>query len=190
MLRAIFAPESISQRQNTEAIEVGGSTLVAARVLEHRPARTPAYEEVEAEVAARVKALEAARLAREAGEQALAAAREAGNAAEGFSEPQKVSRVGAASLGTEAVRAIFGADPDKLPAFVGVPQGSSAYAVFKVSEVEMPDEEKIEERLRAYRDQAADLYGQAETAAAFELLRERARVEVRLDKLASGDDEQ
>src|SRR5690606_22455757 len=83
-----------------------------------------------------------------------------------------------------------GADPDKLPAFVGVPQGSSAYAVFKVSEVEMPDEEKIEERLRAYRDQAADLYGQAETAAAFELLRERARVEVRLDKLASGDDEQ
>jgi len=190
VLRAIFAPESISQRQNTEAIEVGGSTLVAARVLEHRPARTPAYEEVEAEVAARVKALEAARLAREAGEQALAAAREAGNAAEGFSEPQKVSRVGAASLGTEAVRAIFGADPDKLPAFVGVPQGSSAYAVFKVSKVEMPDEEKIEERLRAYRDQAADLYGQAETAAAFELLRERARVEVRLDKLASGDDEQ
>src|SRR5690606_16815795 len=190
VLRAIFSPESLSQRQNTEAIEVGDSTLVAARVVDHRPARTPAYEEVEAEVAARVRAQEAARLAREAGEQALAAAREAGNAAEGFSEPQKVSRVGAASLGTEAVRAIFGADPDKLPAFVGVPQGSSAYAVFKVSEVEMPDEEKIEERLRAYRDQAADLYGQAETAAAFELLRERARVEVRLDKLASGDDEQ
>src|SRR5690606_38505497 len=186
--RAIVATESISQRQNTEAIEVGGSTLVAARVLEHRPARTPAYEEVEAEVAARVKALEAARLAREAGEKALAQAREAGADAEGFGDAQKVSRVGAASLGTEAVRAIFGADPGKLPAFVGVPQGSSAYAIFKVSEVEMPDEQLVEERLRAYRDQAADLYGQAETEAAFQLLRERANVEIRLDKLASRDE--
>lgn len=190
VLRAIFSPESLSQRQNTEAIEVGDSTLVAARVVDHRPARTPAYEEVEAEVAARVRAQEAARLAREAGEQALAAAREAGEAAEGFGEPQKVSRAGAASLGPETVRAIFGADPEKLPAFVGVPQGSNAYVIFKVSAVEMPDDQLVEERLRAYRDQAADLYGQAETAAAFELLRQRADVKVRLDKLASRDEDE
>lgn len=190
VLRAIFSPESLSQRQNTEAIEVGDSILVAARVVDHRPARTPAYEEVEAEVAARVRAQEAARLAREAGEQALAAAREAGEAAEGFGEPQKVSRAGAASLGPETVRAIFGADPEKLPAFVGVPQGSNAYVIFKVSAVEMPDDQLVEERLRAYRDQAADLYGQAETAAAFELLRQRADVKVRLDKLASRDEDE
>jgi peptidyl-prolyl cis-trans isomerase D len=189
VLRAIFSPESISQRQNTETIEIGDGGLLAARVLEHQPARTPPYEEVEAEVAARVKAREAARLAREAGEQALAAAREAGAGAEGFGEPQKISRVAAASLGPEAARAMFGADPAKLPAFVGVAQGANGYMVFKVSEVEMPDAQKIEERIRAYRDQAADLYGQAETAAAFELLRQRAGVEVRLDKLASARDE-
>src|SRR5690606_1944356 len=171
--RAIVATESISQRQNTEAIEVGGSTLLAARVVAHQPARTPGYEEVEAEVAARVKALEAARLAREAGEQALAAAREAGAEAEGFGDTQEVSRAGAASLGSEAVKAIFGVDSAKLPGFVGMPQGSSGYAIFKVSKVEAPTAEKVEERLRAYRDQAADLYGQAETAAVFELLRGR-----------------
>lgn len=189
VLAAIFAPQSLSQHQNTEAIEIGNSSLLAARVVEHHPARMPAYEEVEAEVAARVKALEAARLAREAGEQALEAARQAGATAEGFGEPQKTSRAGAAALGAEAAKAIFGIDPNALPGFAGVPQGSSGYMVFKVTEVEDPDDAKIEERLRAYRDQAADLYGQAETAAVFDMLRGRAKVEVRLDKLASSTDD-
>lgn len=190
VLAAVFAPQSLSQHQNTETIEIGNSSLLAARVIEHRPAKTPAYEEVEAEVAARVKAIEAARLAREAGEQALAAAREAGAAAEGFGEVQKLSRAGAGALGTEAINAIFGVDPKQLPGFVGVPQGSSGYTIFKVSAVEDPDAARIEERLGAYRDQAADLYGQAETAAVFELLRGRANVEVHLDKLLSSRDDE
>lgn len=190
VLRAIFAPQSLSQRQNTEAIDIGNGSLLAARVIDYQPARMPAYEEIEAEVAARVKALEAARLAREAGERALAQAREAGAAAEGFGETQKISRMSAASLGTEAVQAIFGADPESLPGFVGVPQGSSGYAIFRISEVEDLDAARVDERLRAYRDQASSLYGQAETAAVFELLRARADVKVRMDRLTSSRDDE
>ncbi|MFA7503556.1 MAG: SurA N-terminal domain-containing protein [Burkholderiaceae bacterium] len=190
VLRAIFSPQSLSQRQNTEAIDIGDSTLVAARVLDFQPARMPEYQEVEAEVAARVKALEAARLAREAGEAALAEAREVGAQAEGFDEELKISRMSAASLGADAVQAIFGVAADELPGFVGVPQGASGYAIFKVSEIENPDAERIDERLRAYRDQAADLYGQAETAAVFELLRARADVKVNLGMLERPGDEE
>src|SRR5690606_29853906 len=45
VLRAIFSPESLSQRQNTETIDIGDSSLLAARVVAHQPARTPGYEE-------------------------------------------------------------------------------------------------------------------------------------------------
>lgn len=188
VLRAIFSPASLEQRQNTETIELGNGGLLAARVLDHQPARVPAYDEVEAEVGARVKALEAARLAREAGEKALDEARKAGAAATGFGEAQKLTRASAAALGPDAIAAIFNVDRSALPAFTGLARGND-YVIFKVTEIDGPPQEKVDERRPVYREQAASLYGQAELAAVIALLREQAGVTMHLDQLPSARDE-
>ena len=53
---ALFSPESIKSKQNTEAIEVQPGTLVAARVIEHKPARLRPLAEVSAAIEARLRA--------------------------------------------------------------------------------------------------------------------------------------
>ncbi|WP_289482065.1 hypothetical protein, partial [Klebsiella pneumoniae] len=50
LLAAIFAPESVEKKRNTEAIETGPSQLVAARVLQYRAAHTRALTEVRDDV--------------------------------------------------------------------------------------------------------------------------------------------
>lgn len=60
------------QRRNTEAVEVAPNTLLAARVMEHHPAQLRPFAEVKGEVEKLLKAREATRLAREAGEARLA----------------------------------------------------------------------------------------------------------------------
>ena len=59
---ALFSPESIKSKQNTEAIEVQPGTLVAARVVEHRPARVRPLAEVSQAIEAKLRAEQSARL--------------------------------------------------------------------------------------------------------------------------------
>jgi peptidyl-prolyl cis-trans isomerase D len=65
---AVFAPESIKSKQNTEAIEVQPGKLVAARVVEHRPARLRPLAEVSAMIEARLRQEQSARLLTQKGE--------------------------------------------------------------------------------------------------------------------------
>ncbi|MDP3419735.1 MAG: SurA N-terminal domain-containing protein, partial [Thiobacillus sp.] len=53
---ALFNAESIKSKQNTEAIEVQPGTLVAARVVEHKPARLRPLAEVSAAIESQLRA--------------------------------------------------------------------------------------------------------------------------------------
>ena len=52
LLAAVFAPDAVDQKRNTEAIETGSSQLVSARVVKHLPARTRPLDEVRKEMIA------------------------------------------------------------------------------------------------------------------------------------------
>lgn len=138
LLAALFTPDALEKKQNTEAIEVGPSTLVAARVLEHRLASTRALAEVAGEIRQRLTLVAARAKAMEAGKAALAAA-QAGQAPAGLGMPMQVSRMQSVSLPPQAVKAIFKAGTAKLPTYVGVemPDGYRVYRISKVSEGEM-----------------------------------------------------
>jgi peptidyl-prolyl cis-trans isomerase D len=131
VVEALFAADSLSKKRNTEAIEVAPNTLVAARVIEHRPAAVRLLADVRDQVKATLERRDAARLAREAGEQKLAALRSA-PADAGFSAPRSVGRTQTQGLPAAAVTALMRVPADKLPAYVGAELDGGTYGVFQV----------------------------------------------------------
>ena len=118
VVEAIFAEDSLKNRRNTQAIEVGSNALVSARVLEHRPASVQPLEKVAPEIRKLLERREAVRLAREAGEQRLEALRKQPSDA-GFSAPQLVSRRQPQDLSADVLTEVLRTPADKLPQFVG-----------------------------------------------------------------------
>jgi peptidyl-prolyl cis-trans isomerase D len=128
---AIFAEDSLKNRRNTQAIEVATNTLVAARVLEHRPAAVRPFEQVKSQIRELVERREASKLAREAGEARLAALRKQPSD-EGFLPARFVSRQQAQGFPPSALVQILRVQADKLPAYVGVEIENSGYLIVNV----------------------------------------------------------
>jgi peptidyl-prolyl cis-trans isomerase D len=138
LLDAVFASDAIKNKLNTEAIEVGGSQLVSARVVQHMPSRVMPLAEVQAQVRERVITQQAAARARQAGEAKVAAAKAADDKAS-LPAPIMVSRTDPQGLPRPVIEAALRADPTKLPAWVGVDLGDSGYAVLRVASVKPRD---------------------------------------------------
>jgi peptidyl-prolyl cis-trans isomerase D len=130
VVEAIFSDESLRQRRNTQAIEVGSNTLVAARVLEHRPAAVRPLQEVAPQIRQIVQQREALRLAREAGEARLAQLRQQPSDA-GFAPARVVSHQQAEDIGPGALSKIMRVPADKLPTYVGA-ETESGYLIAQV----------------------------------------------------------
>ena len=64
-LSAVFASDSVKDHNNTQAIDIGNSTLIAARVTDYKPATVPALDTVKDAVRAKVVAEEAAAIGEE-----------------------------------------------------------------------------------------------------------------------------
>lgn len=137
VIEALFAADSIKNRRNTEAIETGPSTLVAARVAEHRPAQLRPLPEVRDQIRQRVERREAARLTQQAGARKLAELK-ANPSTAGFDKPRSVSRSNPSGLPPEALKAVMQVPTDALPAFVGAELDGGAYGVFQVVSARMP----------------------------------------------------
>jgi peptidyl-prolyl cis-trans isomerase D len=128
---ALFAEDSLKNRRNTQAIEVATNTLVAARVIEHRPAAVRPLEQVKSQIRELVERREVVRLAREAGEARLAALSKQPSD-EGFLPARFISRQQAQGLPPSALVQILRVPADKLPAFVGVEIENSGYLITHV----------------------------------------------------------
>lgn len=174
LLDAVFAPEAVDKKQNTEAIEIGPSVLVAARVLEYKPAGMRPLAEAAAEIRQRLTAAAASAKAIEAGKAALAAA-QAGQPPSGFGMPMMISRMQQGSAPPSAVKAIFKASASKLPAYVGVelPDGYHLYRISQVKEGEV--KEGVDKMIG--RD-LSRLVAQEELRAYLEYARARSKVQI------------
>ena len=175
LLEAVFGTETLKNKRNTEAVDVGGSQLVAARVLVHTPARTPPLADVRDRVREAVVRERASALAKEAGEARLAALRK--DASAGLARKLVVARNLPQDLPRNVLDEVLKAPADKLPMPVGVSLGKEGYAVVRVLKV-LPREvdTKTEEALT---EQLGQLWAAAESAAYTEALRQRFRTEVK-----------
>jgi peptidyl-prolyl cis-trans isomerase D len=132
---ALFSAESIKTKQNTEAIEVQPGTLVAARVIEHRPARLRPLAEVSAAIEAELRAKQSAKLLAEKGEETIKTLTGGDEPGLAWSAFRMVGRQPSAELDATGVKAVFRLSADKLPAYTGFARPDGSYRIVRVSRV-------------------------------------------------------
>lgn len=175
-LAAVFADDSIKNHNNTQAIDVGNSTLIAAHVNEYKPAATPPLASIKDAVRAKYVADQAAQLARKDGEAKLAELQKSKSTA-GFGAEQKVSRTDTQGTSPLALSAIFKADDTKLPAYVGVDLGKDGYAIYRVNAV-VPAAPIDATRIAAAQSRLAQIDAQTQLEAYVASLRQRSKVKL------------
>jgi peptidyl-prolyl cis-trans isomerase D len=132
---ALFSPESIKSKQNTEATEVQPGTLVAARVIEHRPARLRSLAVVSAVIEARLRAAQSVQLLAQKGEATIRALAKGDEASLSWSAFQVVGRQPSAELDAAGAKAVFRLNAGKLPAYTGFARPDGSYRIVRVSRV-------------------------------------------------------
>lgn len=182
VLAAAFSDDAVRNKRNTEAIDVGNSTLVAVRVIEHQPAAMKPFAEASAEIKKNLLLTEAQKLAEQDGEAKLAKLRGGEQISVPWSDPKIVSRTAAEGLPPEALQQVFRVDGSKLPAYTGAHYGKGSYALLKVTKVVEPPEIKPAQRreITAALTQAA---GQEDLTAYLSSLRKGYKVTVNQDLL-------
>ena len=131
----MFSDDAVKNKRNTEAVEVAPNSLIAARVVEYKPAALVPLETVKAEIEKRLTREEAGKLARADGEARLAKLTKGEQADAAWGVARNVQRVGAPNLPPAAAGAIFKADAAKLPAYVGTELPDGGYGLYRIGKV-------------------------------------------------------
>ena len=173
-LAAVFADDSVKSRNNTQAIDVGNNTLIAAHLTDYKSAATPPLASIKDAVRAKYVAEQAAELARKDGAAKLADLQKSKSTA-GFGAEQKISRTDTQGVSPAALSAVFKADDSKLPAYVGVDLGNDGYAIYRVNAV-VPPAPLDAARLAATQRQLAQIDAQTQMEAYVASLRHRSKV--------------
>jgi len=195
-LQALFQPEALQGKNNTEAIEIASNTLAAGRIVDYQPAMILPLEQVKEQVRTRYIAEQSAQLARQAGETQLAAWRaadpqDAASKQGSLSEALTVSRDQPAGQPITIINAALRAPIDRLPAWEGVDLGAQGYAVIKINQVlerEPHPPEQQQEMQRMEQQQYTQAWQAAEAAAYYELLKERLKVQMKVPKPSAEPD--
>lgn len=177
-LEALFASDSVQNKRNTEAVEVGPSQMAAGRVTTYTPARTLPLDEVRARVRTLYVAEKSAELARKEGEAKLAAWKATPASATGLSAATEVSREQTQNLPRPVIDAALRAPADALPGWTGVDLGAAGYVVVKVNRV-VPRQAPDAQRAQQERQQYEQWLTTAEGLAYYELLKQRFKVQIK-----------
>lgn len=175
-LGAVFSPDSVEKKRNTEAVEIAPGQLASARITQYSPARTRPLAEVQDEVRQRLVATRSAEMAKKEGQEKLAAWK-ADPASANLSAPTVVSRSEQSQLPPEVVEAALRADPAALPQLTGVDLGPQGYAVVKVNK-SLPREAPAAQVAQQEVAQYTRLWTSAEGLAYYNLLRERFKAQI------------
>ncbi|MDP3653709.1 MAG: SurA N-terminal domain-containing protein [Rhodoferax sp.] len=178
LLAAVFSPDSVEKKRNTEAIEIAANQLVAARITQYTPARTLPLGEVRSIVQDRLVAKRAAEMARKEGVAKLAAWK-TGGTADNLPAAVTVSREPNQPIQGPLLDAALSADTSSLPAWVGVDLGAQGYAVVRVNKVlaRTPPADSKQERT-----QYAQWVASAENQAYYQWLKERFKVQMKVQR--------
>ncbi|MCA3237150.1 MAG: SurA N-terminal domain-containing protein [Curvibacter sp.] len=179
-LEAVFNPDAVKNKRNTEAVEIAPSELAAARIVDYTPARTLPLAEVRVLVRERVVQSRAAELARTEGQQKLAAWK-ATPAEARLGSAQTVSRDAASGLSASVVDAVLRADAAQLPQWVGVDLGAQGYVVARVSK-RIERAAAAADASRQERAQYAQWWMQAEGQAYYQMLQDRLKVQIKVPR--------
>jgi peptidyl-prolyl cis-trans isomerase D len=181
-LTALFAPESLERKHNTEAVEIGSNQLAVGRVVQYSPARVVPLAEVKEQVRSQLVAERAAALAKAEGEAKLAAWKADASGAP-FGAAVTVSRLETQSQSPAVIDAALRTDASKLPALTGVDLGQQGYVVLRTVK-SVPRTTPSAETAKQETEQVAQAISTAENAAYYDLLKQRFKAEILVPKPA------
>jgi peptidyl-prolyl cis-trans isomerase D len=181
-LEALFSPDSVERKRNTEALDLGGNQLVSGRITQHTPARVQPLAEIKDRVRASLLQQRGAELARKEGSEKLAAWK-ASPATANLPSPVVVSREQAQQLPLDALKAALSADASALPALVGVDLGAQGYAVVKVLKV-LPRQAPEAAMAQQEQTQYTQWWTAAESLAYYNILKGRFKVDIKVPRPA------
>ena len=175
-LEALFSPESLEKKRNTEAVEIGPNHLAAGRVVKHSPAHTQNLADIKDKVRQLAIQEKAAAMAKTEGTAKLAHWK-ANPASAVVAAPVVVSRSDARGQHPKVVDAALKASTETLPAFVGADLGSDGFAVVKVGTIVPRTGTQAADAARD-RGIYAQAWNSAEVAAYYENLKERMQTQI------------
>jgi peptidyl-prolyl cis-trans isomerase D len=187
LLAAIFSEDTLKGGRNTEAIEAAPGTLVAARVVEHKPAAMRPFAEVRAEIEKGLALREAARLAAEEGRRQLDALRQGKDPGIKWSPPRLVGRAAKPEVPEPVVRQAFRVDVSKLPAYGGMESPRGAYFLLRITRVQ-ESESLAPEKVKEFSEQLRQILGQEEIGAYISSLKQRVGVKINKELIEKKDE--
>ncbi len=184
-VQAVFGAESLQAKRNTEALEVAPNTLMAARVIDYKPATTRPFDDVKVEIRRQLERNAASELAQKTGKEKLALLEQGKDAGMSFGKPVTLTRNQALpGFPPDALIKIFQANANKLPAYVGAPAERGTFSIYKVIQAVAPPAPDPE-RLKAFNKRVGDQVGLELFNAYLASLKSKAEVkinQVNLDK--------
>ncbi len=164
MLQAVFSDDVIKNKRNTAAIEVAPNTLVAARMLEHRPAAIRSLSEVQDAVKQKILHQKALDMAEKQGKMLLGQLQQGGTPALDWSVAQTITHAQHGALDVAMVRQLFQADSSKLPQYLGAVSPQGGYMLIRLDAVkngDKPDDAKRTRYVQQLRQMTGDEMFQA-----------------------------
>lgn len=183
-LQALFAPESLSKKNNTNVVEIAPNQMAAGRIVSYAPAQQKPLADIKPQVTQAYVQARSAELAKAAGEAKLKEWRANAAQAAATGETLTVARVQSANQPPAVVNAALRADRAKLPAFEGADLGSQGYAVVRVNKVLAPEGGMAELQKQQY-PQVAQALNEVELLAYYESLKKLLKVEFKVPKPAA-----
>ena len=182
-LNALFAPDAIEKKRNTEAIEIAPNQLVSGRILQYTPAQTQPFLDVKDTVRQRWMEQHGADEARKDGVAKLALWKASPSSAT-LTDPIVVSREQTQKLSPQVIDVILRIDASTLPAFTSVDLGSQGYVIVKILKA-LPQEAKTETAAKQAQIQHAQWWTSAESLAYYNGLKERFQTKILIAKPSS-----
>mgnify|MGYP001436793439 CR=1 FL=1 len=182
LLQAVFADDVVRNKRNSEVVDVGNNTLIAARAIEYKAATVRPLDEVAAEIGKRLTQQQAAQIAVRHGRELLAKFKRGEDVALGWSAAKLVSRENPQGYAGPLLAEVFKADVAKLPAYAGSENGQGGFVLLKVTRV--VDSATVDAAQRkAVSEQLRQVLGQEELNAYVASLKLKSDVKVQQEQV-------
>ena len=184
MMQAVFSDDAVKNKRNTAAIEVAADTMVAARILEHKPATARALVEVREMIKQKLIHQKALDMAVKQGKMLLVQLQQGSKPVLDWTVAQTITHAQHGALDVAMVRQIFQANKSNLPQYVGAESQQDGFVLIRVDgikEGEKPDEVKLARYVQQLRQMTGDELFQAYLADA----RLKAEIKLNLPKTAA-----
>ena len=182
MQQAIFSPEAIQQKRNTEAIEVSPNVLVSAHVIDHKDGSVQPLDAVSALIESKLKGDKASELAAKQAQEWVKELQSGKPVPQlDWGTEKTVSRQNQQGLSGAAIETVFRMDPKNLPGYGAVLRPDGGMDILRLTKV--IDAPSDAGKLTMYQTGLEQVLAQENLMAYMNSLRNAAEVKIKRENL-------